>query len=83
MFGFFDAEDDPEVGAALIDAAEDWLRERGRERMLGPMDFTTNDECGVLIEGFDRDTADPAALAPARITRSASRSSATARRWTC
>ena len=30
-----------------------WLRERGRERMLGPMDFTMNDECGILIEGFD------------------------------
>jgi len=53
MFGFFEAEDDPEVVAALIDAARDWLRERGRERMLGPMDFTTNDECGILIEGYD------------------------------
>jgi GNAT superfamily N-acetyltransferase len=53
MFGFFDAEDDPEVAAALLDAAAAWLRERGRERMLGPMDFTTNDECGLLIEGFD------------------------------
>ena len=54
MFGFFDAEDDPEVVAALIDAASGWLRERGRERMLGPMDFTMNDECGILIEGFDQ-----------------------------
>ena len=53
MFGFFDAEDDPEVAGALLDAAADWLRERGRERMLGPMDFTMNDECGLLIEGFD------------------------------
>ena len=38
---------------ALVDAASGWLRERGRERMLGPMDFTMNDECGLLIEGFD------------------------------
>jgi hypothetical protein len=53
MFGFFEAEDDPAVFAALIGAAGDWLRERGRERMLGPMDFTLNDECGILIEGFD------------------------------
>jgi GNAT superfamily N-acetyltransferase len=53
MFGFFDAEDDPEIFRALIDAASGWLRERGRERMLGPMDFTMNDECGILIEGFD------------------------------
>jgi hypothetical protein len=53
MFGFFDTENDPAVAKALIDAAAAWLRERGRERMLGPMDFTLNDECGILIEGFD------------------------------
>src|SRR5687767_2360795 len=53
MFGFFDSENDPEVSAALLDAAASWVRERGRERLLGPMDFTTNDECGLLIEGYD------------------------------
>jgi GNAT superfamily N-acetyltransferase len=37
-----------------VDAAEAWLRERGRDRMVGPMDFTTNDECGLLIEGHER-----------------------------
>ena len=54
QFGFLDAEDDPEVFAALLGAAETWVKERGRERLLGPMDFTTNDECGLLIEGYDR-----------------------------
>ena len=54
LFGFFEAEDDPEVARALLDGAATWLRERGRDRMVGPMDFTTNDECGVLIEGHDR-----------------------------
>ena len=29
-------------------------RDRGRERLLGPMDFTTNDEIGILIEGYER-----------------------------
>ncbi|MDX6662040.1 MAG: hypothetical protein QOG09_142 [Solirubrobacterales bacterium] len=53
MFGFFETENDPEVATALLDAASGWLRERGRERMLGPMDFTTNDELGLLIEGYD------------------------------
>ncbi len=53
MFGFFDSEDDPEVAAALVDAAGEWVRERGRARLVGPMDFTTNDECGLLIEGYD------------------------------
>jgi GNAT superfamily N-acetyltransferase len=54
QFGFLEAEDDPEVFAALLGAAESWVRERGRERLLGPMDFTTNDECGLLVEGYDR-----------------------------
>lgn len=52
-FGFFESEDDPEVAAALLDAAESWLRERGCERMVGPADFAMNDECGIQIEGFD------------------------------
>jgi GNAT superfamily N-acetyltransferase len=54
LFGFFECEDDPETARALVDAAEAWLRERGRDRMVGPMDFTTNDECGLLIEGHER-----------------------------
>ena len=54
MFGFFEAENDPEIAAALLDAAAGWVRERGRERLLGPMDFSTNDECGLLIEGYER-----------------------------
>ena len=54
MFGFFECENDPEAAAALLSSAADWLAARGRDRMVGPMDFTTNDECGVLIEGYDR-----------------------------
>jgi len=54
MFGFFESADDPEVTAALLDAASDWAKEKGRARLLGPMDFTTNDEIGILIEGFER-----------------------------
>jgi len=53
MFGFVELENDPEVVRALLDAASGWLRERGRSRMLGPMDFTLNDECGLLIEGYE------------------------------
>jgi hypothetical protein len=55
LFGFFEAENDPEIADGLLKAAEAWLRERGRDRMVGPMDFTTNDECGLLVEGYDRD----------------------------
>jgi GNAT superfamily N-acetyltransferase len=54
MFGFFETTDDPEVTKALLDAAAAWARAQGRERILGPMDFTTNDEIGILIDGFER-----------------------------
>jgi len=53
MFGFFESVEDPAVAGALLEAAEDWGRERGRRRLLGPMDFTTNDETGILIEGYE------------------------------
>jgi hypothetical protein len=55
MFGFLELEDQPDVLPALLDAAEAWLRGRGRDRMIGPMDFTMNDESGVMIEGFERE----------------------------
>jgi GNAT superfamily N-acetyltransferase len=54
LFGFFECEQDPEAARGLLDAAEAWLRARGRDRIVGPMDFTTNDECGLLIDGYDR-----------------------------
>jgi GNAT superfamily N-acetyltransferase len=55
MFGFFETAEDPEVARALLDAATEWARGKGRSRILGPMDFTTNDEIGILIEGYEID----------------------------
>jgi hypothetical protein len=54
IFGFFESAEDPEVARALLDAASEWAAAKGRGRILGPMDFTTNDEIGILIEGFER-----------------------------
>ncbi len=54
MFGFFETADDSEVAVALLGAASEWAQGKGRNRILGPMDFTTNDEVGVLIEGYER-----------------------------
>jgi hypothetical protein len=54
QFGFFECTDDQEVADALVAAADAWVRERGCDRLVGPFDFTTNDECGVLVEGFER-----------------------------
>jgi hypothetical protein len=52
-FGFLDAEDDPVVFAALTAAAENWLKAKGMSRAVGPLSFSTNEEIGVLVDGFD------------------------------
>jgi GNAT superfamily N-acetyltransferase len=54
MFGFLELEDAPDILPPLLDAGRAWLRAHGRDRMIGPMDFTINDELGVMIEGFER-----------------------------
>ncbi|HEX2313724.1 MAG TPA: hypothetical protein VHJ17_08330 [Thermomonospora sp.] len=53
FFGQFECVNDHAVAAALVGAAGGWLRRRGLTTMLGPVNFTTNDECGVLVDGFD------------------------------
>jgi len=52
-FGWIDAEDDPAIFQALIDAAAAWLRQQGSTRMVGPLSFCTNEETGLLVDGFD------------------------------
>jgi hypothetical protein len=51
-FGLFECIDDPDVAAALFDAATIWLRKKGRAEMMGPIDYSTNYTCGLLIDGF-------------------------------
>ncbi|MDA8077905.1 MAG: hypothetical protein M0Z79_03090 [Nitrospiraceae bacterium] len=53
FFGFFDAVEDTEVAGALFDRAAGHLKEEGMTLMRGPMNFSTNEECGFLLEGFD------------------------------
>jgi GNAT superfamily N-acetyltransferase len=52
-FGFFEVLDDPEAAAALLAAAEAWARGAGHTSILGPAQFSTNDEIGLLVDGFD------------------------------
>ena len=52
-FGFIEAVDDPEVFAALLRAAEGWLRGQGMKRAVGPVSFSLWDQPGLLVEGFD------------------------------
>jgi len=52
FFGFFDCVNDLSVAGALFDKAAGFLKEKGMELMRGPMNFSTNEECGFLLEGF-------------------------------
>ena len=51
-FGLFECIDNREVAAGLFDAASDWLRARGRSEIMGPIDYSTNYVCGLLIDSF-------------------------------
>jgi len=53
FFGLLEAEDDPETFQALMDTAEKWLSNQGMRRILGPFNLSINQECGLLVEGFD------------------------------
>lgn len=53
FFGLLEAEDNAETFQALFEAAESWLRQRGMQRIRGPFNLSINDECGLLVEGFD------------------------------
>lgn len=58
-FAFFETWNDEEVATALISAVEDWAREKGMDRLVGPLAFSDKDPQGFLIEGFD----EPAVIA--------------------
>jgi GNAT superfamily N-acetyltransferase len=51
-FGQFDCIDNRDVAAALFDAARAWLRHKGRREIMGPIDYSTNYVCGLLVDGF-------------------------------
>lgn len=53
MFGGFECLNDQAVAHALFERAEKWLRARGRTALRGPFNFSTNEECGLLIDAFD------------------------------
>ncbi len=53
FFGFFESIPEARVANTLLQKIADWLKDHGMEWMAGPMNPSTNDECGLLIEGFD------------------------------
>jgi hypothetical protein len=54
FFGFLEGIDDPEVFKLLLDRAKKWVKEKGKDFIMGPMNPSTNDEMGFLIDGFER-----------------------------
>ena len=54
FFGFFECVEDQEVARALMSTAEMRMQEMGMTAIRGPFNFSTNEECGFLVDGFDR-----------------------------
>lgn len=52
--GFFECIDDQSVANALFDQAKAWAKEKGLTELLGPGNFNTNHECGLLLDSYDR-----------------------------
>ncbi|MFQ5450621.1 MAG: hypothetical protein ACE5E9_08310 [Nitrospinaceae bacterium] len=53
FIGMFECIEDQAAANLLLDTAHDWCRSRGFQKMMGPMNLSTNHECGLLVEGFD------------------------------
>ena len=53
FFGFFESINNQEIADKLVQAAYDWIKEKGMDTIRGPMNFSTNDECGLLVDGFE------------------------------
>jgi GNAT superfamily N-acetyltransferase len=51
-FGLFECINDRDVAAALFERAASWLRKKGRTEIMGPIDYSTNYVCALLIDGF-------------------------------
>jgi len=52
FWGLFDVIEEYPVAEALFDAARDWLKAQGMDTLRGPMSYSTNEECGLLVEPF-------------------------------
>ncbi len=53
FFGFFEVLKDAEASQKLFETAETWAKERGHTALRGPAQFSINDECGLLVDGFN------------------------------
>ena len=52
FFGFFDVIEDYSVAESLLNTAKDWCRQKGLSSLIGPVNFSTNDTCGMLVDSY-------------------------------
>ncbi len=55
FFGFLECDNDKDIAALLLTTAEEWAKARGMQSIRGPFNLSTNEECGLLVDGFDTD----------------------------
>lgn len=55
FFGFFECIHDQAVADALFETAREFLRQRGRTHIRGPFNWSTNEDCGLLMDTYDRE----------------------------
>ena len=53
FFGLFEVIEDYAVADGLLTTARDWVKAKGMDVIRGPMNMSINDECGLLVDGFD------------------------------
>jgi len=53
FFGFFDVINHYDVAKKLLDTVTDWVKNEKLDSIIGPANFSTNETCGLLIDGYD------------------------------
>lgn len=53
FFGFFDVINDYPVAEALLNKVKENAKAKGRVNIIGPVNFSTNDTCGMLVDNYD------------------------------
>ena len=52
FFGFFECENDVHIAKELFQNAEEWLKKKGFDNIIGPVNPSTNETCGMLLDGY-------------------------------
>ena len=53
IMGMFETVDDENVSRSLFGHAKEWCKKKGFDKLVGPLNLSTNHESGLMVEGFD------------------------------